>query len=207
MVNIPGQAVLSAELTELLGVPPTVALPLSQQTPIFQLGFGNPYLINNAYRVSYAEDALTDPDGALPPTKTGLPLAPAKPTQGLRQDFYLNDMRSGWYPKVPTLLCGGDEDPTVFFSVNTVTMVTYFSSLTAGAVTLPMLDVSGTPSGPFATLQVGFQESEAAELAHLQTAAGGGLSLAAAQAQLIEGYHTAVAPFCAAGARAFFAQF
>jgi hypothetical protein len=209
VVSIPGQAQLSAELTALLAVPPTPAFPLSAETPIFQLGFGSPYLINNAYRVSYAEDALTNPDGALTtPTPTpGVPLAAVKPTQGLRQDFYLNDMRSGWYPKVPTLLCGGANDPTVFFSVNTQTMVAYFSALTAGAVVLPVLDVNGTPSGPFAALQTGFQESEAAELAYLQTAAGGGLTLAAAQALVIEGYHSAVAPFCAAGARAFFAEF
>ena len=209
VVSIPGQAQLSAELTALLAVPPTPALPLSAETPIFQLGFGNPYLINNDFRVSYAEDALTNPDGALTtPTPTpGLPLAAVKPTQGLRQDFYLNDMRSGWYPKVPTLLCGGDQDPTVFFELNTQTMVAYFSALTGGAVTLPVLDVNGTPGGPFEALQAGFQESEAAELAYLQTAAGGGLTLAAAQAQVIEGYHSAVAPFCAAGARAFFAEF
>ena len=36
-------------------------------------------------------------------------------------------MRSGWYPKVPTLLCGGDQDPTVFFELNTRTMVAYFA--------------------------------------------------------------------------------
>jgi len=192
-------------LTALLAVPPTPGLPLSAETPIFQLGFGNPYLINNNYRVSYAVDAATDPDGAVPTPKAGVPLAAVKPTQGLRQDFYLNDMRSGWYPKVPTLLCGGDEDPTVFFSVNTGTMAAYWSALPAGAVTV--LDVNATPGGPFETLQAGFQESEAAELAYLQTAAGGGLSLPAAEAQVIEGYHSAVAPFCAAGARAFFSQF
>ena len=139
------------------------------------------------FRVSYAVDAATNPDGAVPTAKPGVPLAAVKPTQGLRQDFYLNDMRSGWYPKVPTLLCGGDQDPTVFFSVNTETMAAYWSALPAGAVTV--LDVNGTPSGPFEALQVGFQESEAAELAYLQTAAGGGLSLAAAEAQVIEGYH------------------
>jgi hypothetical protein len=192
-------------LTALLAVPPTPGLPLSAETPIFQLGFGNPYLINNNYRVSYAVDAATDPDGAVPTPKAGVPLAAVKPTQGLRQDFYLNDMRSGWYPKVPTLLCGGDEDPTVFFSVNTGTMAAYWSALPAGAVTV--LDVNATPGGPFETLQAGFQESEVAELAYLQTAAGGGLSLPAAEAQVIEGYHSAVAPFCAAGARAFFSQF
>jgi hypothetical protein len=198
-----------AGLTAYLAVPPTPLLPLSAETPLFQLGFGNPYLINNNYRVSYAEDALTNPDGALTtPTPTpGLPLAAVKPTQGLRQDFYLNDMRSGWYPKVPTLLCGGANDPTVFFSVNTQTMAAYFSALTAGAVVLPVLDVNATPGGPFAALQAAFQESETAELAYLQTAAGGGLSLAAAEVQIIEGYHSAVAPFCAAGARAFFSEF
>jgi hypothetical protein len=205
VVSIPGQPVLSAELTALLGVPPTPGLPPSAETPIFQLGFGNPYLINNDYRVSYAEDAALNPDGAVPTAKPGVPLAAVKPTQGLRQDFYLNDMRSGWYPKVPTLLCGGDLDPTVFFSVNTGTMAAYWSALPAGAVTV--LDVNGTPGGPFEALQAGFQESEAEELAYLQTPAGGGLSLAAAEAQLVEGYHSAVAPFCAAGARAFFSQF
>jgi hypothetical protein len=208
IVSIPGQAQLSGELTALLGIPPTPALPLSAETPIFQLGFGSPYLINNNFRVSYAEDAVTDPDGALPPTKPGLPLAAVKPMQGLRQDFYVNDLRSGWYPKVPTLLCGGDLDPTVYFSLNTVTMATYFSALTAGAVTLPVLDVNATtPGSPFEPLQVAFQQSEAAELAYLQTAAGGSLSAAAAQALVTEGYHSAVAPFCAAGARAFFSQF
>jgi hypothetical protein len=205
VVSIPGEAVLSAELTALLAVPPTPGLPLSAQTPIFQLGFGNPYLINNDYRVSYAEDAATDPDGAVPTPQAGVPLAAVKPTQGLRQDFYVNDMRTGWYPKVPTLLCGGDEDPTVFFSVNTLTMAAYWSALPAGAVTV--LDVNATPGGPFATLQAAFQASEAAELVYLQTSAGGGLTLSAAEAQVIEGYHSAVAPFCAAGARAFFSQF
>ena len=205
VVSIPGQAALSAELTALLGVPPTPGLPLSAQTPIFQLGFGNPYLIENDYRVSYAEDAATDPDGAVPTAQPGVPRAAVKPTQGLRQDFYVNDMRTGWYPKSPTLLCGGDQDPTVFFSVNTGTMAAYWSSLPAGAVTV--VDVNGTPGGPFAELQTAFQASEAAELAYLQTAAGGGLSLAAAETQLIEGYHKAVAPFCAAAARAFFSQF
>jgi hypothetical protein len=207
VVSIPGQAQLSAELTALLAVPPTPALPLNAETPIFQAGFGNPYLVNNDYRVSYAEDALTDPDGALTtPTPTpGLPLAAVKPTQGLRQDLYLNDMRTAWYPKVPTLLCGGDLDPTVFFSLNTGTMAAYWSSLPAGAVTV--LDINGTPGGPFEALQVAFQTAGAEELAYLQTPAGGGLSLAAAEQELLAGYHDSLRPFCAEAARAFFSQF
>src|SRR5580698_10019611 len=195
----------SAELTALLGVPPTPALPAGPQTPIFQLGFGNPYLINNDVRVAYAEDALTDPDGAVPTATLGVPRAAVKPTFGLRQDFWVNDMRTGWAPESPTLLCGGDEDPTVFFSVDTGTMVAYWSALPAGLVT--MLDVGATPSGPFAEVQTAFQASQAALLAYYQTPAGGGLTPLQAEEMVIENYHTNVAPFCTAAARAFFSQF
>jgi hypothetical protein len=195
----------SAELTALLGVPPTPALPAGPQTPIFDLGFGNPYLINNDFRVAYAEDAVADPDGAVPTPALGVPRAKAEPTFGLRQDFWLNDMRTDWAPESPTLLCGGDEDPTVYFIVDTETMAAYWSALPAGLVTV--LDVGAPPAGPFAELQTAFQASEAALLAYYQTAAGGGLSPTAAGEAVIENYHTDVAPFCTAAARAFFSQF
>jgi hypothetical protein len=205
VVSIPGEAALSAELTALLAVPPTPALPLSAQTPIFDLGFGNPYLIENGFRVAYAEDAATDPDGALPTPMAGVPRAATKPVDGFRQDLWENDMRTGWAPESPTLLCGGDLDPTVYFSVNAGTMQAYWSALPAGALTV--VDVNATPSGDFAAIQTAFQASEAALLAYYQTAAGGGLSPTAAEEQVIEGYHTAVAPFCALAARAFFSNF
>jgi alpha/beta superfamily hydrolase len=206
VVSIPGQPALSAQLTVLLGVPPTPALPQSAQTPLFQLGFGNPYLLNNDYRVSYALDAAANPDGAVPTPMPGVPLAKVEPTQGLRQDFYVNDMRNGgWAPMSPTLLCGGDMDPTVFFSVSTGTMAAFWSALPAGLVTV--LDVSAPPAGPFAAVQEGFQLSQVQLLAYLQTPAGGGLSPAAAQAQRAQEYHTNVAPFCTAAARAFFSKF
>jgi hypothetical protein len=196
----------SAELTALLGVPPTPALPASPQTPIFDLGFGNPYLINNDVRVAYAEDALTDPDGAVPTPTLGVPRAKVEPTFGLRQDFWVNDMRTDWAPESPTLLCGGDEDPTVYFSIDTETMVAYWGALPAGLVT--MLDVGQSPpSGPFAEVQTAFQASQAALLAYLQTPAGGGLTPQEAEEAVIENYHTNVAPFCTAAARAFFSQF
>jgi acetyl esterase/lipase len=214
VVSIPGQAQLSGELTALLSVPgsPGYPIPLTpQQVALFSVGFGSPYLVNNSYRVLYAEDALSNPDGALPlPTiKAGVPLAAVAPTQPLRLAFYKNDLRNGisgtgtWAPTSPTLLCGGDADPTVFFSVNTQTMEAFWSPLvTAGLITV--LDVNGTPGGSFEAIQAGFQESQAAQLAYYQTAAGGGLSLAAAEELIVEGYHTSVAPFCAAAARAFF---
>ena len=205
VVSIPGDAVLSAELTALLAVPPTPALPTSAQTPIFQLGFGNPYLIENNFRVAYVEDAATDPDGALPTPTAGVPRAAAAPSFGFRKDLYENDLRTGWAPESPMLLCGGDQDPTVYFSVNAGTMQAYWSSLPAGLLTV--VDVGATPSGPFAPIQTAFQASEAALLLYYQSAAGGGLSATAAEEEVIEGYHTAVAPFCATAARAFFSNF
>jgi hypothetical protein len=204
VVNIPGQAALSAALTAALAVPHD---PTNPDTPLFQLGFGTPYLINNDYRVSYAVDAASNPDGAVPTPTAGVPLAAVAPTQGLRSDFYVNDLRNGsWAPTSPTLLCGGGQDPTVFFSVNTNTMAAFWpAQVAAGLVTV--LDVNATPAGPFAAIQTGFIGSQVALLEYYQSAAGGGLSLAAAQQQLVLGYHTAVAPFCALAARSFFSQF
>src|SRR6202140_2723176 len=118
--------------------------------------------------------------------------APAHP---LRLAFYKNDLRSGpWAPNSPTLLCGGDAGPTVFFPVNTGVMATFWGPLVqAGLITV--LDVNGTPGGPFAALQTGFQDAEAAQLAFYESAAGGSLSPAAAQQLIVQGYHGAVAPF------------
>ena len=72
---------------------------------------------------------------------------------------------------------------------------------------ITVLDVGGTPSGPFAAIQAGFQASQTALLTYYESTGGGGLSPAAAQEQLVQSYHTNVAPFCAASARAFFSQF
>jgi hypothetical protein len=206
VVTVPGSPALSAELTALLKVPgsPGYPLPATPQTPLFAAGFGSPYLLNNSYRVNYALDAAINPDGAVPAPKAGVPLATTAPTQPLRLAFYKNDLRNGaWAPNSPTLLCGGDGDPTVYFSVNTQTMAAFWSPLVqAGLITV--LDVGGTPGGAFAAVQTGFQESQAAQLAFYESAAGGSLTPAAAQLLLVEGYHGSVAPFCTAAARAFF---
>jgi|HubBroStandDraft_1064217.scaffolds.fasta_scaffold01703_11 hypothetical protein len=208
VVDVPGQPGLSAELTALLSVPGSANYPLppTPQTPLFAAGFGSPYLLNNSYRVAYALDAAANPDGAVPTPRAGVPLAAVAPTQPLRLAFYKNDLRNGgWAPSSPTLLCGGDQDPTVFYSVNTEIMAAFWSPLVqAGLITV--LDVNGTPAGPFAALQTGFQESQAAQLAYYESAAGGSLSPAAAQQLIVENYHTSVAPFCTAAARAFFSQ-
>src|SRR6266851_1850855 len=166
IVTVPGNPAVSAELTALLSVPgsPTYPIPPGPETPLFAAGFGSPYLINNSYRVSYALDAASNPDGAVPTPRAGVPLAATAPTQPLRLAFYKNDLRNGsWAPNSPTLLCGGFADPTVFFPVNTGIMATFWTPLVqAGLITV--LDVDGTPGGQFAALQTGFQESQAALL-------------------------------------------
>lgn len=186
-------------LDQLLAVPTSPPYSASLAA-LFDAGFGSPSLVNNTYRAEYAADALTNPDqaemtllngGTL--TSSDVALA-AQPALGLRQDFKLNDMRAGgWAPKEPMLMCGGDQDPTVFFQVNTGVMAAEWSPLvSAGAV--QVLDLNGAPSGPFAPLQSAFQSTYA--------------SLVAAEgaSTAIQSYHGTEAPFCMVAAREFFAQ-
>jgi hypothetical protein len=203
---------LPPTLAAALAVPSDPANPL---TPLFQLGFGTSYLITNDYRVSYAVNAATFVDGAGPLAPTGSPPDPAvipatipsptlAPAFTFRQDLNKNDLRNpAWIPASPTLLCGGDGDPTVFYSVNTTTMVNFWT----GVPTVGSLDLNATPSGQFALLQGAFQASQAALLAYYQTSAGGGLTLPEAEAQVTQGTHAAEAPFCTVAARDFFSQF
>jgi pimeloyl-ACP methyl ester carboxylesterase len=204
VVTVPNDPTLSTELTDLLAVP--TINPAAPITALFAQGFGNPYLINNSVRVNYTLDAAANPDGTAIGSAS---LAAVAPTYGLRLDLYNNDMRNGsWAPNSPTLLCGGENDPTIFFSVDTLTMAAFWSALPAGLVTVLDVDPAGGPSGPFAAIQAGFQQSQLQLLAYLQTPAGGAMSLADAQQTLLEEYHgTSVPPFCSLAARTFFSQF
>jgi predicted dienelactone hydrolase len=161
--------------------------------PVFALGFGKSNLITNDYRLSYVLDAVNNPDGAVPTPQAGVPLA-AAPGNALRQDLKINDMRS-WAPASPMLLCGGDQDPTVFFNVNTGTMQAFWAALPAGLVTVLDVNATPNPASPFAPLQVGFQTT----LANLLATGG--------QEAVVEKYHITVAPFCTVAARGFFSQF
>ena len=97
------------------------------KNPIFALGFGPSNLITNDYRLSYVLDAVAHPDGAAPVPQPGVPL-PAGPQNALRIAAKLNDMRT-WVPHAPILLCGGDQDPTVYFTLNTGTMEAFWACL------------------------------------------------------------------------------
>jgi predicted dienelactone hydrolase len=191
----------SVVLTDALEPPSDLSNPF---TPLFDLGFGNPYLINNSVRVSYALDAANDPDGIEIGTAA---LAATAPVYGLRLDLYTNDLRNtGWAPTAPTLMCGGSEDPTVFFAPDTGLMQQFW----ANVPTVSVLDVDppGGASGPFAAIQTAFLTQKAQMLAFLESPAGGSLSPLLAEFTLLESYHgTYVPPFCTLGARTLFASF
>lgn len=161
--------------------------------PVFAAGFGEPNLITNNYRVGYALDALANPDGALPNPQPGVPLA-SSPQHPLRMAFKMNDMRS-WVPMSPMLLCGGDQDPTVFFSVNTGTMQAFWSALPPGLITVLDVNAAVGANDPFAPVKLGFQQQLA------------GLLASGGQAAVVQAYHSSVAPFCTVAARAYFSQF
>jgi hypothetical protein len=129
--------------------------PTQVSNPIGYLGFDNPsYLINNSERIAYALDALANPDGVVPAATTGLPAA--NPTHPLRQALKTNDLR-GFSPQAPTMLCGGMNDPEVFYKINTLTMKALWTAVPPPApVTYVDVDPStnGNPalSGQIATI-------------------------------------------------------
>ena len=177
--------------------------PAEPATEIWAAGFGTSYLVTNDYRVSYVADFAGNPDGALLPTPT-FTLAATAPVQTFRNALYKNDMRNGnWIPESPTLMCGGENDPTVFFT-NTQIMQAFWTAVApapTGVVNVLDVDPATAPSGPFAPIQTAFQTEAAATV---QALVNSGLTLAQAEAQAIQNYHTDVAPFCMLAARTFF---
>ena len=164
--------------------------------PLFAIGFGTMDLVNNNFRLAYVLDAVASPDGAVPTPVAGVPQA-ANPQFPLRQAFKMNDLRN-WIPLRPVLMCGGDADPTVFFSVNTLVMQQYWAAagLPPGAITV--VDVNGAvtgPSDPFAAAKIGYQQTIA------------GIAAQSGQNAAVQATHATEAPFCTAVARGFFANF
>jgi hypothetical protein len=157
---------------------------------IFAAGFGTDDLVNNTYRASYLADALMQPDGGFPTLTDGLP--PANPTNTLRIQLKVNDLRN-WTPTAPTLLCGGNSDPTVFF-FNTMLMQSYWTQHPP-AVAPVILDIDSTPAAddPYASLKTAFSVAKG-----LVAADGGDSAVLAA-------YHaTLVPPFCLSAVKSFF---
>ena len=129
------------------GVPQLDALlaaPDPATNPIGALGFGDPYLFTNSLRIAYELDAQATPDGFIPTPTTLLPPA-ATPALGIRADLKLNDLR-GWTPQAPVMLCGGMNDPEVFYKINTLAMKALWApQIGTGQVTV--VDIDPTTNG------------------------------------------------------------
>ncbi|WP_096725844.1 alpha/beta hydrolase [Paraburkholderia acidicola] len=156
---------------------------------IYALGFGANNLIRNSARLDYLLDAFANPDGVAPTLTTGVPAV--SPQNPLRIALKKNDLR-GWTPTSPVLLCGGHQDPVVYFATNANVMKQQWAGL--GSL-VTELDVDSAPAldGFNAARQV-FLTAEAA------TAASGG-ALA-----VIGAYHSPlVFDGCMSAAATFFA--
>ena len=178
----------------------TPAITPANLAEVFALGFGTGNLLQNSYRLSYLEDAQSNPDGGWPTPTTGV--AAAAPGLSWRQALKTNDLRN-WVPTAPTLLCGGDMDPLVFW-FNTALMQSYWAAHAAGSMPISVLDLdsAATAGDPYAGLKQDFviAKNLVAAAAVAQGATDGG-ALAVAEV-----YHaTLVAPFCFAAVKTFFA--
>jgi poly(3-hydroxybutyrate) depolymerase len=168
-------------------------------------------LIQNSFRASYALDAFTNQDAVITSLLTSQPLAPtvaaAPPSINfLRWGLYMNDLRNNptpWVPSGQTMLCGGQNDPTVYF-LNSEAMGGYWAYV-AGALpsayVLLSVDTNPNPmnanmtagTGPFAALQNAFAAEYNGDLA------------VNGYAQAQEDYHgTLVPPICAAAVFEYF---
>lgn len=170
----------------------------------FAQGFGDPPLILNSYRLSYLQDMAASPDGNFPTMTTGVPAT--APQVGWRQALKTNDLRN-WTPSSPTLLCGGDQDPTVYF-FNAQFMQQYWTAHPSSnaAVTRSVLDLdsSTAASGVDGSLQTEFQVTKAAFAA---AAVVGGATDGGASAVAGAYHDTLLPPYCLAAAISFFNQF
>ena len=78
------------------------------------------YLIKTDFRAAYVADTQKNPDGLTLANGNNLPAA--NPQNNLRKALKDNDLR-GYVPTMPTFICGGNQDPTVYFDTNTGSMV------------------------------------------------------------------------------------
>jgi pimeloyl-ACP methyl ester carboxylesterase len=176
----------------------TPATTPSYLAVVFAQGFGSAYLISNAYRLAYLQDQQANPDGGFPTTTTGLPAA--APVNTLRQDLKTNDLRD-WTPTAPLLLCGGYEDPDVFF-FDTQLMQAYWAKTSPGAPA-SVVDIDSSPmtDDPYAGEKIGF----AAAVAAIEVAAIAGGATDGGHAAVLAHYHAQLLPpFCLASVKSFF---
>lgn len=120
-------------------------LPVSP-LPFAVVGFDSRnYLIQTDFRAAYVIDALQNPDDLL--AQNGRAFPALNPKNELRKTLKVNDLR-GYVPKIPTLLCGGNQDPSVFYDLNTSSMTKILQGANAqnpaAQINVTVLDVDGS---------------------------------------------------------------
>jgi hypothetical protein len=165
-------------------------------TPELIALFGDVPLVSNAFRMQYLQDAAANPCSA----DLASPLA-CKPQNALRKALVLNDLRT-YTPAVPTMLCGGGADPSVFFA-STQATTAYLLGRGMPRSRLHVVDVDGAM-----TANQGFTEAldvfRALTMKTVTEATAGGID----PAMLVAGrYHVHLAqPACNVATRKFFEQ-
>lgn len=217
---------------------------ISPKEARFAFGFDHQdYLLSNAFRTAYLADVQAHPDWSIPyfadvQTKGAssvIPVVAGNPANGLRQALKANDLRAV-LPKAPTVLCGGNQDPMVFFDVNTSLTNGLWKGLygKTGKYQFGMIDmdisnqatrqrdVYSTQGLATTTDNVVKAEAEQMQKAFSQDigllaqktatdAIAGGANPTQAQQLATQAvmlkYHNMLAPYCMATARTFFQQF
>ncbi|RVU85130.1 alpha/beta hydrolase [Leucothrix sargassi] len=201
---------------------------LSPSDPAFSFGFdAMQYLVKTDYRLGYLADAQKNVDWAVPYLQgyTNYSPVPATlPEHPLRKALKANDLR-GYLPTMPVIMCGGNQDPMVFFDVNSSLMKKLWDTDTnkTSATKLGIIDIDitnrATRQKPvYQTLgfdtvnnnsiqsqsekmQAGFA-SKVQNIAANAAANGGNPSQAVAMQ-----YHGLVTPYCMGVAQTLFSQF
>ncbi len=151
----------------------------SESTPPYGVAASGA-LLTLSSRTAYLADAAANPL----PTDATNPL-PATSTVGMRRALLRNDLRSGWVPNQPTLLCGADNDPAVFFDENTTAFKAYVDAKQPNNM-VSVLNLRSSISGandPYAALKQSF------------TSAGLNISFNSALVSTTL-VHSSMAPYC-----------
>ena len=192
---------------------------LPEGAPLGAAGFApTNYLFSTAFREAYVNDVDANPDGAAPVDgsapnfSTTAPTLPANPQFLLRQDLKANDLRN-YTPSMPLMMCGGFNDPEVFWNQGAGAMTAVLNSKVPSDPNLRYatldLDISGGTSGTFATqgltsAQNATMQSMATQTQQAFTAYQAGVVSQYGATIGLETYHTNERVFCTAAARTFF---
>ncbi len=190
-------------------------LPVYNAASPFSIFYGTP--AQSLIKSSYALPVLGDLQAnACAAGQTAAGVAGCTPAHPVRVAAKTNDLRT-YLPTSPVLMCGGANDPTVFY-VNAQLTQAYVqgrlaaASLPSALSTLVNVDEAPTSAtDPFAVAKGAFLQTKAgigAAAAAAAAAAGGDATAqATASASAIsQNYHATVAPFCAAAAEGFFSK-